>query len=423
MANGNTSKSNGSVFSGRLDEFRLVELLQMVGLQPNTGALHLHQDNGRTGLIYFDAGALVSCSELDTEALTLGHVLQQLGYASATQIGHAFQQQTQDPLGKRIGERLVDLGIIDQDRLMYALKMQALWTARELGLWREGMYEFHPGERLAPDSASPRIDSTHAIMEMLRYEHEWESLEPYLRDGMRTRLMMAAQAPLDHQLLFDPRVWLIISKVNAQQTVRRIATTLRLPELDVARMVEPLIQQGLLIPVGAAGGPGLPEEAARLSMHNFDLFTLLIGMEQDWLKKKTPMNQLIALAEFINVTMRSLEESCHLTGLTLAPDTLNMILEREGLVGVENYRFRVEHNRIDTDEFTAFCKQVFDGARGAIGASKSFYDRCSDILERALGAAFESINARIASPLERAQNQEAWEALFLTFRGEQTPAG
>ena len=101
--------SNGSVFSGRLEEFRLVELLQMMGLGSNTGALHLHQDNGRTGLIYFDSGALVSSIELDTEALTLGHVLQQLNLASATQLEHAYQLQTQDPLGKLIGERLIDL--------------------------------------------------------------------------------------------------------------------------------------------------------------------------------------------------------------------------------------------------------------------------------------------------------------------------
>src|SRR5262249_23424074 len=73
--------SSNSVLSGRLEEFRLVELLQMMGLGANTGALHLRQDGGRTGLIYFDSGALVSAAELDTEALTLGHVLQQLGLA------------------------------------------------------------------------------------------------------------------------------------------------------------------------------------------------------------------------------------------------------------------------------------------------------------------------------------------------------
>src|SRR5262249_370123 len=104
----------------------------MMGLGANTGALHLRQDGGRTGLIYFDGGALVSAAELDTEALTLGHVLQQLGLASAPQLEHAFQQQTQDPLGKRIGERLVDLQIISLEQLQQALKAQTLWPALEL---------------------------------------------------------------------------------------------------------------------------------------------------------------------------------------------------------------------------------------------------------------------------------------------------
>jgi hypothetical protein len=408
-----------SVFSGRLEEFRLVELLQMMGLSPNTGALHLYHDDGRTGIIYVDGGNLVSCVELDTEALTLGHVLQQLGLASPTQLEHAFQQQTHDPLGKRIGERLIDLGIISDEQLLQALKMQTLWTARELALWRQGTYEFHPGEHLPADTATPRIESTRVVMEVLRYEHEWEGLQPFLPDGMRTHLMMAFEPPLGHPLLFHAAAWQVISRVNAQHTVRRIATSLRKPEIDVARMVGPLVHEGLLVPVGAAGGPGLPEEAARLSMEHFDLFTLLIGMEQDWLKRKTPADQLIALAGFINRTMQALEEACQLTGLSLASDTLAAILAREGLLGADGYRFRIERNHIDLVDFTAYCRRALDGSsRGAIGAAKVFYERFSEILQRGLTAAFHAINARIASPIERAQNQEAWEALFLTFRGD-----
>jgi hypothetical protein len=40
-------------------------------------------------------------------------------------------------------------------------------------------------------------------------------------------------------------------------------------------------------------------------------------------------------------------------------------------------------------------------------------------LQQALRAAFEAINARIASPQDRAQNQEAWEALFQTLQSPQ----
>lgn len=411
--------SSASVLGGRLEEFRLVELLQMMGLGSNSGALHLHQEAGRTGLIYFEGGTLVSATELDTEALTLGHVLQQLGLATHEQLEHAFRQQTADPLGKRIGERLVDLGVIGEEQLAQALKTQTLWTARELALWREGTYEFHPGERMPHDSNSDRIDSTRAVMEVLRYEHEWESLGPYLPDGMRTHVTMAFEPPIEHPLIFHAQAWRVISRVNGQKTVRRVATSLQLPELDVARMVGPLVQEGLLVPVGAAGGPGLPEEAERLSLHTFDLFTLLIGMEQDWLKRKTPADQLVALANFINQTMQALEEACQLNGLSLAGTTLMSILSREGLTGIDDYRFRVENNRVAVDDFAAYCRRVLEGAaRSAIGAAKLFYDKASDVLMRALAAAFQAINSRVASPIERTQNQEAWEALFSTFRGE-----
>ncbi len=411
--------SHGSVLSGRLEAFRLVELLQMMGLGSNTGALHLFDDSGRTGLIYFVEGALVSATELDTEALTLGHVLQQLGLANAAELEQAFQQQTHDPLGKRIGERMVDQGIISPNQLQQALKTQTLWTARELALWRVGSYEFHPGEQLPAETATLAIDSQVAVMEVLRYEHEWESLQPYLPNGMRTHVMMAFEPPLDHHLVFHASAWRVIGKINSQRTVRRIATALHMPELEVARMIGPLVEEGLLIPVGAAGRPGLPEEAARLSLHTFDLFTLLIGLEQDWLKRKSPADQLVALANFINETMHALEEACKVNGLELAGDSLEGILAREGVFGFGDYQFRIEQNRINIDDFGSYARRALEGSsRKVIGTAKDFYEQAMEALLQALAATFHAVNGRIASPIEREQNQEAWEALFSTFRGE-----
>ena len=43
--------SSVGVLSGRLEEFRLVELLQVMGLGAATGALHVHEADGRAGLI------------------------------------------------------------------------------------------------------------------------------------------------------------------------------------------------------------------------------------------------------------------------------------------------------------------------------------------------------------------------------------
>jgi hypothetical protein len=213
--------------------------------------------------------------------------------------------------------------------------------------------------------------------------------------------------------------WRVLTHVNVQKTVRRIANSVHQPEVDVARVLGPLVRDGLLVPVGSAGRPGLPEEAQRMSMQNFDLFTLLIGMEQDWLKRKAPADQLVALASFINQTMHALEEACQENGLNLSPETLATLLGREGIQSVQGYQFRVANNRIDIADLTLFCRRIFESsARSMIGGPKVFYDQMMDVLQRGLEAAFHAINARIASPIERVQNQEAWEALFMTFRGQ-----
>src|SRR5216683_8336050 len=121
----------GTKLQGSLREFGLVEILQMMEMENMSGAIHLKQANNRIGIVYFKDGKMAGCSELDAGALTLGDVLQQLGMATSPQVEYAFSRQLQDPFGKRIGERLVEMGVITNDQLKEALRKKALWTMRE----------------------------------------------------------------------------------------------------------------------------------------------------------------------------------------------------------------------------------------------------------------------------------------------------
>ena len=405
---------------GSLGEFDLVEILQMLGLGNMTGALHLHRPDGRTGIVYFSDGFLATCTELNTEALTLGLVLQQLGMATAEQLDGAYGLQTQDPFGKRIGELLVDYEIISSEQLQDALKTQLLWTIREMAQWQEGAYEFLPGEHLPTEDMPLRIEVTRVVMEVLRYTQEWDELQQALPDGMRTRLEMAFRVPQGMPLTFDINTWRAISHVNTHRTVRRIASAIHQPELEVARLIAPLVERDMLVPIESNSRPGLPIPARRLSMESFDLFSLLSQMEQEWLHRRQPVEQLAGLALFINWTMRNLAQTCEQNGIALSPDTLASRLKREGLLRIAGYTLKIQENQIDIDDFTQYCRGYLD-PRNVDPAAGKFHDRASAMLQRALRATFQAINARIASPLERMQNQEAWDALFLGFQGEPPP--
>lgn len=406
---------------GSLTEFGLVEILQMMELGGMTGAIHLKQPGGRIGIIYFDEGKLANCSELDVGALTLGDVLQQLGMATNEQIEWAFAQQLHDVFGMRIGERLMMMRVITAQQLKEALRTKALWIARELALWRVGTYEFissSKDRKILPYGEEPLgLEVMRVTMEMVRYVDEWEQLRPLLPQGMHTTLQMAPA--ISYAMSFDTRTLEILGQVNRNRSVRRVANALHRPELEVARDLAQLVQQLFLLQFVQEAPPRrnghavrLPDPAEKLRMESFEFLNLISRMEQDWNRRRSPMDQLPALVEYVNWTMDALAQTCKANGIELEPHTLEALLVREKLRYVGNYKFILGQNEIDVENFTSLCHEILGGE---MRKSVDFYDEASIVLQRMLRAVFDMINSRVASLVERLENQEVWEAMFTQF--------
>jgi Domain of unknown function (DUF4388) len=413
--------TNTRLLQGSLRDFGLVEILQMMELGEMTGALRLKQPTGRIGIIYFSDGKLASCSELDAGALTLGDVLQQLGMATSPQIELAFSQQLQDAFGKRIGERLIGMGVINEKQLREALRTKALWTVREMALWKDGSYEFISSPTastiLPYGENSLELEVMRVTMEMVHYSDEWEHLGQLLPQSMRTILQMAPAIP--YAMSFDTRTFELLVHVNLYRRVRRIASAMRRPEMNVARELAQLVQQRLLIPLyqdmkseSNERDVRLPDPAEKLRMESFELLNLISRMEQEWNRRHTPMDQLPALIEFINWTMDALAETCRARGVDLDPNTLKSLLSRENLRYMGNYEFKVDQNHIDVDNFKSLCYEVLSTN---MEQTQDFYDEAVIVLQRILRCIFDIINSRVVSLDERLENQEVWEAMFEQF--------
>ncbi len=410
-----------TVLSGSLEDFGLVEVLQVVELGGMTGAIQLKKENGQTGIVYCNEGKVANCSEFDPLALTLGDVLQQLGMATHQQIEDAFKQQLSDVVGKRIGERLITMRIITDTQLHEALRTKALWTIRELAMWPKGTYEFIASpdvQKLLPYGDVPlNIEVMRTAMEIVRYSDEWQTLEVALPQKMRTMLRLVEEIP--RAMNFHRHTLETFMLINNYRRVRRIASAMRRPELDVARELAQLVQQNLAHPVfqeqpnqGDSRKMRLPEAAEKLRMENFQLLDLISRMEQEWEKKHTPTEQLPTLVRFVNWTMDALIDAYRSSRIELDPNMLRTLLINENLLYMGTYEFRVDHNNIDVDDFTNLCDAVMNDS---MHAATDFYDEASSVLQRMLRTIFSSINARVVSPRERLENQEVWEAMFEQF--------
>ena len=417
-----------TLLSGSLKDFGLVEVLQVMELGSMTGAIHLKQDQGRAGILYFNQGKLANCSEFDPNALTLGDVLQQLKMATRQQMEYAFSLQLQDAIGKRIGERLIMMNVINQQQLYEALRTKTIWTASELALWNKGTYEFiaspHISKLLPYGEDSLEIEVVRVTMAMIRYSDEWQELSSYLPQGMRTALQIAPSIPSPVQV--PAQTLQLFRSVNLQRKVRAIATALQRPELEIARELAQLVRQNFLQPVQPEIVPPsnsrahtrrmyLPSPAEKLRLEHFQFFDLVANMEQTWERKRNSVDRLAVLAEFVNWTMDTLAEACRANKTELDPNTLRSILFEQRLWYIRNYQFQLDQNHIDVDNFATLCKNVLSGEVGDMKASGEFYDEASSVLRRILSTIFELVNARIADPLERLENQEVWEALFEQF--------
>jgi hypothetical protein len=426
------SMTTGARLQGSLKDFGLVEVLQMMEFGAMTGAIYLKQQaTERVGIVYFKEGKLASCSELDPGALTLGDVLQQLGMATREDIDKAFAMQVQDPFSKRIGERLIEMGVITHQQLREALRAKALWTARELALWNEGTYEFvnspvgYAKSILPYGEESLDLEVMGVTMEMVRYSDEWEQLRPYLPQGMHTLLQLTPT--LHHATQFGIRQVELLAGIaaggNRLRTVRRLASTIRRPELEVARDLAPLIHAGHVMAVTQpayqlpqlnrrGSGLRLPDPAERLRMEGFELLDLIERMEQEWIRRRTPEQQLTALVEFINWTMNALAETCRANGTELNPATLENLLTRNNLRYLGTYRFIIDNNNIDVDDFSLLCRGIL---QGDLVKANDFFEEASIVLQKILLCLFDTINGRVASLYERLENQEVWEAMFTQF--------
>ncbi len=411
-----------TVLTGSLQDFGLVEVLQVVELGAMTGAIQLRKaDTGQTGVIYCNEGKIANCSEFDPLALTLGDVLQQLGMATHFQIEAAFSQQLSDVVGKRIGERLIAMRVINEQQLREALRTKALWTARELAMWPQGSYEFIASpdvQKLLPYNDVPlNIEVMRTTMEIVRYSDEWESLKDALPQYMRTMLKLVPEIP--RAMNFHRNVLELFMHINTYRRVRRIASTMRRPELDIARELAQLVYQSFAIPVfqeppyqGTSRKMRLPEAAEKLRLENFQLLDLISRMELEWDKQHTPTEQLPTLLRFVNWTMDALVDAYRVTRAELDPDMLKMLLTNENLLNMGSYEFRVDHNNIDVGDFTNLCDAVMNDS---MHVASDFYDEASSVLQRMLRTILSAINARVVSPRERLENQEVWEAMFEQF--------
>jgi Domain of unknown function (DUF4388) len=132
-----------SILEGKLEDFPLADILQVLQVSGKSGALFLTRADGQTAVLAFRNGQIVQA--LSTESYqTLGDRLMKSGTITRLDLHEALGYMAHFP-GMRLGDALVDRGYATRSEVEGEVKTQMTETIERLMSWNDTDFEFRIG--------------------------------------------------------------------------------------------------------------------------------------------------------------------------------------------------------------------------------------------------------------------------------------
>ena len=225
---------------GNLRDFTITQLLNLINLAQKTGTLVVDGPSEQA-YISFREGKL-AYARVGQEDGTLATVLHKANRLTVNQY-RAIVERAGNITDKELGLLLINSGYLSQEEILAHLQGYFTEVVRRLFTWVEGFFRFE-GEMMAPpDRINVRLDLENIIIEGSRQLREWEQLNdeiPSLEMALKF-----TDRPLKNVNL-SVEEWRVVSFINPKNSMKQIAQTNKMNDVEVRRIVYGLLQAGLV---------------------------------------------------------------------------------------------------------------------------------------------------------------------------------
>lgn len=231
---------------GSLKEAGLADVCQLLSIGQKTGSLSV-TDRSRFGQIFFDRGRITFATIVNRRD-RLGDLLVRDGAITHDQLVEAIDEQARQA-DRRLGEILLDRGVIDSDTLHACIRHQIEEAIYYLFTWNRGDFFFEPGRRPESGEIVIAVNPETLLLEGARRIDEWAVIEKKITSldlifaVDRSRLEAA-------RVQLTPEQELIVHLVDGRRSVQELAEAAGLGEFDAGKALYGLIQAGFASRVG-----------------------------------------------------------------------------------------------------------------------------------------------------------------------------
>jgi hypothetical protein len=225
---------------GNLRDFTITQLLNLINLAQKTGTLVVDGPSEQA-YVSFRNGKL-AYARVGQEDGSLATVLHKANKLTVNQY-RAIVERAGHITDKELGLLLINAGYLSQEEILANLQSYFTEVVRRLFTWVEGFFRFE-GEMLPPDDRiNVRLDLENIIIEGSRQLREWEQLQDEIPS--LDMALKFTERPLKNVNL-SVEEWRVVSYINPKNTMKQIALTNKMTDLEIRRIVYGLLQAGLV---------------------------------------------------------------------------------------------------------------------------------------------------------------------------------
>ncbi len=259
---------------GNLRDITITQLLNLVHLASKTGTLVV-DGASEQAFISFREGKL-AYARVGRDDGSLASVLHKANKINANQY-RAIVDRAGQMTDKELGLLLINAGYVSQEDILLNLQGYFTEVVRKLFSWVEGIFRFE-NDMLPPDDRiSVRLDLENIIIEGSRQLRELEQLQDEIPS--LDMALKFTDRPLTNVNL-SVEEWKVVKFVDPKNTMRQIANTNKLSDIEIRRIVYGLLQAGLVEmarPVSAAPQPNPRQFPTQNKEEQKSLINKLIG--------------------------------------------------------------------------------------------------------------------------------------------------
>jgi hypothetical protein len=228
---------------GKLEDFGITQLLNLINLARKTGTLYLEGPEKHAHLC-FREGKLVYAAMSDVDN-SLPVVLQGAGVFTAEHV-RLIKQNMAGKSDQDVAKVLITSGRLKQQVVLGHLRDHTLGLVYQVFSWNRGNFRFEASELPIQGRITSTIALENVIMEGNRRLKEWELLRDELPNlDVALKFAERPTAPL-RDINLSVEEWRVISFINPRNTIRQVAKYNNMDELQIRKIVYGLLQAGLV---------------------------------------------------------------------------------------------------------------------------------------------------------------------------------